>query len=51
MNEVKNLRAQKYDLLNQLYSRQSELEVVRRKLETEKFSEILDDSFTIDKFT
>jgi len=33
---LENLRAQKYDLVNQLCARQSELEVVQRDLENEK---------------
>lgn len=42
-NEVNDLGAQKYDLLNQLRARQSEVDVVKRNLEYEKFSEILKD--------
>lgn len=42
-NEVKDLRAQKYDLVNQVHARQSELDVVKRNLEYERFSkEILE---------
>lgn len=47
MNEVKDLRAQKYDLQVQLRAKKSELDVVRRDLEYERFStEILKDIFT-----
>ena len=42
-NVVTNLRAQKYDVLNQLHARESELVAVKRDLEYEKFSEILKD--------
>jgi hypothetical protein len=46
-NEVKGLRAQKYDLVNQVRARQSELDVVKRNLEYERFSkEILEGIFT-----
>jgi len=46
-NEVKGLRAQKYDLVNQVHARQSELDVVKRNLEYERFSkEILEGIFT-----
>jgi hypothetical protein len=45
-NEMKDLCAQKYNALNQLHTRQSELDVVKRDLEYEKFSEILKDIFT-----
>jgi hypothetical protein len=41
-DEINNLRAQKYNLENQLHAKQSELE-------TEKFSEILNDIFTEDQ--
>jgi hypothetical protein len=44
LNEADDLRAQKYNVLNQLRARQSELDVVKRNLETEKFlNEILRD--------
>ena len=46
MDEINNLRAQKYDLLNQLRARQSELGVVKRELETERVSEMLNNIFT-----
>jgi cell division protein FtsB len=39
-DEVKDLRAQKYDLVNQVHARQSELDVVKRNLEYKKFSDI-----------
>lgn len=42
-NEVNNLRAQKYNLLIQLRARHSELGVVKRDLEYERFSKILND--------
>jgi predicted transcriptional regulator len=46
-NEVKDLRAQKYDLVNQVHARQSELDVMKRNLEYERFSnEILEGIFT-----
>jgi hypothetical protein len=46
-DEINNLRAQKYNLLIQLQARQSELDVVKRDLEYERFSkEILKDIFT-----
>lgn len=37
-DEINNLRAQKYDLLNQLRARQSELDVVKRDLEYSRFA-------------
>ena len=46
-NEVNDLRAQKYNLQIQVRARQSELDVVKRDLEYEKFSkEILEGIFT-----
>jgi uncharacterized phage infection (PIP) family protein YhgE len=48
-DEIKNLRAQKYDLLNQVRARQSELDALKRDLESEKFSELLNDIFTEDQ--
>jgi predicted nucleic acid-binding Zn-ribbon protein len=46
-NKVKDLRAQEYDLLNRLRTNQSELDVVKRNLEYERFSkEILEGIFT-----
>jgi hypothetical protein len=45
------LHAQKYVVLNQLRARQSELDVVKRDLGSEKFSELLNDIFTEDQFT
>jgi uncharacterized protein involved in exopolysaccharide biosynthesis len=50
-NEVNDLRAQKYVVLNQLRARQSELDAVKRDLKSEKFSELLNDIFTEDQFT
>lgn len=45
-NEVNDLLAQKYDLRIQVRAKQSELEVVRRDLEYERFSkEILSEHF------
>lgn len=38
MNEVRDLRAQKYKTMNQLRIKQSELDVVKRNLEYERFS-------------
>lgn len=47
MNELTNLRAQKYDVMNHLLSQQSKLDAVRRNLEYERFSkELLEDIFT-----
>jgi hypothetical protein len=37
-NEVNDLRAQKYNLQIQVHARQSELDVVKRDLEYERFS-------------
>lgn len=37
MNEVNDLHAQKYDLQIQLHAKRSELDAVKRDLETEKF--------------
>jgi len=49
-NEINNLRAQKYDLLNQLHARQSELDVVKRNLESERFSRyVIENIFTENK--
>ncbi|MFY9966293.1 MAG: hypothetical protein WBL44_15595 [Nitrososphaeraceae archaeon] len=46
-DEINSLRAQKYDVMNQLRARQSELDAVKRDLEYERFSkEILKDIFT-----
>ncbi len=45
-DELDNLRAQKYNLLIQLHARQSELDVVKRNLEYERFSHIVDEMFT-----
>ena len=46
MNEVNDLRAQKYNIQIQVNARQAELDAVRRKLEYERFSkEILEDIF------
>jgi hypothetical protein len=46
-DELDNLRAQKYNLLIQLHARHSELDVVKRNLEYERFSkEILEGIFT-----
>jgi hypothetical protein len=45
-DELVELRAQKYNLQIQLRAKQSELDVVNRDLEYEKFSEILKDIFT-----
>jgi chromosome segregation ATPase len=45
-NEVNDLRAQRYDLQNQVRAKQTELDVVKRDLENEKFSKILDDILT-----
>jgi len=46
MNKVKDLRTQKYEVINQLRARQSELNAVKRIIEIEKFNEILKDIFT-----
>jgi uncharacterized coiled-coil DUF342 family protein len=46
MNEVNNLRAQKYDVMNQLRAKQVELDAVKRNLENEKFSKILNNILT-----
>jgi hypothetical protein len=47
INEVNDLSAQKYELLNQLDARQSELDALKRDLEFEKFlNEILKDIST-----
>lgn len=51
MNGVNDLREQKYDLVNQVRARQSELDAVKRDLESEKFSEILNDILPEDQFT
>jgi regulator of replication initiation timing len=50
-DEIDSLRAQKYEVLTQLHARQSELEVLRRELGTEKFSKMFNDIFTEDQFT
>lgn len=51
MNEVTDLRAQKYNLQIQVRARQSELDAVERDLEYEKFSkEILEGIFTEDQY-
>lgn len=47
-NEVNDLRGQKYNLQVQVRARQSELDVVKRNLEYERFSqEIVNDIFTM----
>ena len=44
MNEVNDLRAKKYDLLNQLRARESQLDAVKRDLESERVvNEVLKD--------
>jgi DNA-binding CsgD family transcriptional regulator len=50
--EVNDLRAQKYNLLIQLQARQSELDVVKRDLEYERFSdEVFKDISNQDQIT
>jgi transcriptional regulator len=50
MNEVTDLRAQKYNLQIQVCARQAELDAVKRNLECEKFSrELVNDNFIEDK--
>jgi hypothetical protein len=49
--ELDNLRVQKYELLNQVLARQCELDVLKRDLEYERFSnEILKDVFREDRY-
>lgn len=49
MNEVRDLRAQKYKTMNQLRIKQSELDVVKRNLEYERFSNEILKEFYIGK--
>jgi chromosome segregation ATPase len=44
-DEINSLRAQKYDLMNQLRTRQCEIDAVKRELEGERFSKLLNDIF------
>jgi vacuolar-type H+-ATPase subunit I/STV1 len=50
-DELDNLRAKKYDLLNQLLAKQSELDAVKRESESEKFSKLLNGIFSEEQFT
>lgn len=45
-NEVNDLRAQKFNAQNQLSMKQSQLNAVKRNLEYERFSKIVDGLFT-----
>lgn len=50
--EVNDLRAQKFNILTQLYARQIELDDVKRDLEYERFSdEVFKDIFNQDQIT
>jgi len=50
--EVNDLRAQKFNILTQLHARQSELDVVKRNLEYERFSdEVFKDISNQDQIT
>ncbi len=44
-NELHNLRAQIFDLMNRLRARQCGLDAVKRELESEGFSKLLNDAF------